>query len=301
MHSSSKRRVLTFIGLLIAFTVAANYFASRAGNSPFASLAIMWAPGLAAIAASIITRRSLKHIGWKPWPVKWLAVGWLLPMIYAIPAYALVWIGGLGGVPSPRFIERARMILDMPTQPHWLLISYAFVFITIINLLPAMLLSLGEEIGWRGFLVPELTDWIGLRGAAVLSGVIWACWHLPGVLSGGYGATGTPKGYQVACFATMVVSTAVALAWLRMKSGSIWPVAIAHATHNGLIQAFLDAITADTGHTPYYIGEFGIAMLPFTLAVAWYCYTHSRGLETSKSTVTADRRMPAVLLMRNAS
>ena len=272
MHQSAKPRVLIYVGLLIAFTFAANFLSRRLGNSPIGSLAIMWSPGLAAIVASIATRRSFKKIGWKPWPVKWLGVGWLLPMLYTFPAYGLIWLTRLGSAPRPRFIERARMILNMPAQPEWLLILSAFGFITIVNLLPAMMFSLGEEIGWRGYLVPELTEWIGFRGAAVASGVIWAAWHLPGVIFGGYGTTGTPKAYQVACFVVMVVTTAVALAWLRMKSGSIWPVAIMHATHNGVIQAFFDAITADTGHTPYFIGEFGIAMLPFTFALAWYCW-----------------------------
>ena len=77
MQQSAKRRVLVYIGLLIAFTLAANFVATRLGDSPVASLVIMWSPGLAAIVASIATRRSFKKIGWKPWPVKWLGVGWL--------------------------------------------------------------------------------------------------------------------------------------------------------------------------------------------------------------------------------
>ena len=60
------------------------------------------------------------------------------------------------------------------------------------------------------------------------------------------------------------------MAWLRMKSGSIIPVAIMHATHNGIIQVFLDRITADTGITSYFTGEFGIALIFFTLAMALY-------------------------------
>lgn len=73
----------------------------------------------------------------------------------------------------------------------------------------------------------------------------------------------------------MVIATGVVLAWLRMKSGSIWAVAIMHATHNGVIQTFFDRITADTGYTKYFTGEFGIAMVPFTLAAAWYYWKRS--------------------------
>lgn len=299
MQQSAKRRVLFYVSLLIAFTLAANFLAKRLGNSPVASLAIMWSPALAAIVASIATRRSFKKIGWKPWPVKWLGIGWLLPMLYAFPAYGMVWLSGLGSAPRPRFIERARMVLNMPTQPEWLLILAAFGFITIVNLLPAMVLSLGEEIGWRGYLVPELSEWLGFRGAAITSGVIWAMWHLPGVLFGGYGTAGTPKAYQVACFVTMVITTAIALAWLRMKSGSIWPVAIMHATHNGVIQAFFDAITADTGHTPYFVGEFGIALLPFTFAIAWYCW--KRAPERASGDMRSFETLSPVVPIRNAS
>src|SRR6476646_5793902 len=186
MEQIAKRRFIFYIVLLFVFTVAANLIAARARSS-LLSLLIMWTPALAAILASILTRRSLKEIGWRPWPVKWLAAGWLCPILYAFPAYALVWITGLGSVPNPTFLERARFTLNMPTQANWLVIVAAFGFISIVNLLPGMILSLGEEIGWRGFLVPELTKWLGFRQASLISGVIWCAWHLPGILSGSYG------------------------------------------------------------------------------------------------------------------
>ena len=119
-------------------------------------------------------------------------------------------------------------------------------------------------------MVPEFTSWIGFRKASIWGGVIWSAWHLPGILSGTYGAESTPLFLRLLCFAAMVVSTAVMLAWLRMKSGSIWPAVIFHATHNSVIQSFFDRITADTGSTKYFTGEFGIAMVPFVVVIAWY-------------------------------
>ncbi len=38
---------------------------------------------------------------------------------------------------------------------------------------------LGEELGWRGFLLPRLVPDLGLVGAALTVGVLWALWHLP--------------------------------------------------------------------------------------------------------------------------
>ena len=62
----------------------------------------MWTPALAALAASVLTRRSLGAIGWRPWPIKWLAAGWIIPILYAFPAYALVWL-------ATRVLARNRM------------------------------------------------------------------------------------------------------------------------------------------------------------------------------------------------
>ncbi len=267
---TARLRVGIFLAALVPLTLAAWLAGAWLGESPLARLLMMWTPALAALVASLLTRRSLAAIGWKPWPLRWLALGWLLPVVYAVPAYALVWLSGLGGVPNPTFLERARLTLGAPAGwSDGLVIAAAFGYITLVNLLPAMLLSLGEEIGWRGFLVPELDQAYGFRRAALWSGLIWAAWHLPGILSGGYRAGGTPLAYQLVCFTLLVLSSGVLMAWLRLRSGSLWPVAILHATHNGLIQAFLDRLTYDTGATAYFTGEFGAALLFTLLPLAW--------------------------------
>jgi membrane protease YdiL (CAAX protease family) len=264
MYFSPGRRVVLFLILVFAFSAVT--FAFKLG--PFAT---MWGPAVAALVTSLLTRRKLREIGWKPWPVKWLAAGWAIPVVVSFAAYGTVWLTGLGAVPNPTFLERARITLGMPAAQNWLLILAAFGYITILALLPNMLVALGEEIGWRGFLVPELAKFMTFRQTAIISGVIWCVWHLPMILSGSYGAAGTPRWYQIACFSAMVILSAIVSAWLRLKSGSIWPVTIMHATHNGAIQTFFDRITQDTGHTHYFTGEFGFMLLPFFAAMAWYC------------------------------
>ncbi|MBE0669930.1 MAG: CPBP family intramembrane metalloprotease [Anaerolineales bacterium] len=278
-QQSPQWRVTIYLVLLLLATIIANLLASRLADSPLAALILMTSPALAALLTSLITRRSMKDIGWRVTPLKWLGLGWILPIFYALPAYALIWLTGLGGVPNLTFLERARFTLNMPDAPNNLLIIAAFFYITLVNLIPSMLLSLGEEIGWRGFLVPELTKWLGLRNAAWLSGVIWAAWHLPGILSGDYGAQAMPLAYRLACFALMVIASGMVMAWIRMKSGSIIPVAIMHATHNGVIQTFLDRITFDTGKTAYFTGEFGAALLPILLVMAWYVWNQMGKME----------------------
>lgn len=283
MESQAKRRVVFYLVLVTAFAVLA--FVLKVG-----AFTAMWGPAAAAVVTSLVTRRSLKDIGWRPWPVKYLAAGWLIPVVTGFAAYGIVWAAGLGSVPNPVFLQRARITVNMPTQSNWQVIAYSFFYITVLALLPNALAAIGEEIGWRGLLVPELSKFLTFWQTAIVSGAIWSAWHLPMILNGSYGTTGTPRWYQITCFIAMVLSTAVVSAWLRLKSGSIWPVTIMHATHNGAIQAFFDRITRDTGQTHYFTGEFGIMLLPFLFAVAWWCLAHAKGLARETESEVSGRK-----------
>ncbi len=269
---TTSHRVLLFLILLFALTAGAFALTLHMPNTPLTSLLIMWTPALAAFVTSLLTGRSLKEMGWSVRPVKWLAIGWLIPIAYAALAYIPLWLTGLGGVPNPTFLERARLTLNMPAGSDLTVILAAFGFITIINLIPGMIMSLGEEIGWRGFLVPELAKSGNLGKAGLYSGIIWAIWHLPGILSGDYGAADTPLAFRLFCFAVLVISGGIIFAWLRIKSGSLWPAVILHAAHNNVIQAFFDRITANTGYTSYFAGEFGFALAVVNLLLALICW-----------------------------
>lgn len=286
-HHTPKSRVITFLIVITILSATAAVLDRRGLFGHAGSLAYMWCPGLAAIISTFITARSFKAIGWTTRP-KWLAIGWLIPVVYASLSYGLVWITGLGGVPSSTFLQRARITLNMPGRPDWMVIAASFAFISVALLPPSMISGLGEEIGWRGFLFPELSNWVGPRVACIVSGVIWAAWHTPAFLNG-YGAEGTPKAYQIACFTAMVLSSACVMGWLRLKSGSIWPTALVHATHNSVIQLFFDHITANRRWTPYLIGEFGCAMLFVLLPMAWYCLRDLRSSSTCSGSEKIDR------------
>jgi membrane protease YdiL (CAAX protease family) len=47
------------------------------------------------------------------------------------------------------------------------------------GMLSGVAAATGEEIGWRGFLVPELAKALPFTGVALVSGLIWAASHYP--------------------------------------------------------------------------------------------------------------------------
>jgi len=79
---------------------------------------------------------------------------------------------------------------------------------------------------------PALLCFLALTAAlsTIFYTLIIAAWHVLILLFANYNS-GTLWWFALPCFAVMVVSLSVILAWLRLKSNSVWPCAILHASH----------------------------------------------------------------------
>ena len=89
-----------------------------------------------------------------------------------------------------------------------------FLMIATMGALTGIVSATGEEIGWRGLLVPELAKIASFRTTALVSGVIWASFHFPLLIGANYRGEGTPVLYSLACFTLMIVALSVILAWV---------------------------------------------------------------------------------------
>ncbi|GLQ97816.1 CPBP family intramembrane glutamic endopeptidase [Dyella mobilis] len=224
-------------------------------------LALMWCPATAALLTCRITGKSYAELGFT-WPrTRWVLTAYFLPVIYAGSAYIVVWLAGWGRFGNPQFLAETAKAFGWTSAPAWLIGAGSLLMFGVVDIVRGVASGLGEEIGWRGFLAPEITRACGFTGGTLITGVIWASWHMPILLFADYNA-GTPWWFAMPCFAVMVISTSFAFAWLRLRSGSVWPAAILHGSHNVFIQLWLTPMTGAQGHiTPYAIDEFGF-MLP---------------------------------------
>lgn len=96
--------------------------------------------------------------------------------------------------------------------------------------------AFGEEIGWRGFLLPLMVEELGVRKAVVLNGVLWGLVHAP-LVCFGLNYTGDYPGAPWTGMLMMCVFAAVLgifLSWLTLKSESIFPACIAHGAVNAV-------------------------------------------------------------------
>jgi membrane protease YdiL (CAAX protease family) len=116
----------------------------------------------------------------------------------------------------------------------------------VLVLLVALIITLGEEIGWRGFMLPRIQQLTGKRHAAVITGLMHGCFHLPLILiATSYQAEGS-RWVVAPIQVVMIAATGVFYAWLRDRSGSVWPVVIGHALINTTLVWGLAMVTPTT-------------------------------------------------------
>jgi uncharacterized protein len=148
-----------------------------------------------------------------------------------------------------------------PSVPDW-------VVNTTIELALLTVLVLGEEIGWRGYLLPRIQTLLPKRHAALAVGFVHGLFHLPLVL---LTTTYNDVGNRALVSVTMVAAITaggVLYAWLRDRSGSVWPVAVAHSAVNTVIDgAALFAIVSPVA-LAYTATESGIVTLLAIVVVA---------------------------------
>ncbi|MGB6386346.1 MAG: type II CAAX endopeptidase family protein [Terriglobales bacterium] len=286
--ASSRRQVLTYLFFVLLFSSVFYFLIIRAkhlgAGASLYVLGIMWCPALAAFATLKLNRRSLTDLGWK-WPAtKYAVMSWYTPLLYAGIAYLTVWASGLGGFPNQQFVASVTARMGLGVSPLVSVIIYVLLAGSF-GMVRGISTALGEEIGWRGFLVPELSKTMGFTSTALISGIVWSLWHYPILIFADYNS-GTATWYALSCFTVMVISISFIFAWLRLKSGSLWTGALLHASHNLYVQTIFTPLTRNTGKTAWYIDEFG-AVLPL-VAVVFAIYFWRRRREIAVGTSSSE-------------
>jgi CAAX protease family protein len=123
--------------------------------------------------------------------------------------------------------------------PMTMLLVYFFGGLTVFNILPGIITGFGEEFGHRGFMFPQLyriKPWVGI----VIGGLIWYVWHLPLTLVIPQTAQYLPWQSLVNFIVLAVGSlcTFIYLAYIYMKSRSVWVTSLAHIAMNNSAASF---------------------------------------------------------------
>ena len=266
--------IAVFLALTLSFSSIFYFLIAKSGHVGGGWGAyigcLMWCPGVAALLTCKYLGRDVSSLGWRWGKSRYQAVCYFIPLAYGAAIYAFVWLTGFGGFYNSQFVERFSEAFGLGPMRPWVSIVLYFLFTATITVVRDCATVLGEEIGWRGFLVPELAKRNSFAATAIISGFIWALWHYPiFLLADGYNG-GTPVWYYLPLFTVLLPAISFVWTWMRLKSGSLWPGVVLHAAHNTFIQEFFDPLTVDNSKTRYVAGEFGAALLVVSVLMAIY-------------------------------
>jgi membrane protease YdiL (CAAX protease family) len=126
--------------------------------------------------------------------------------------------------------------------------------------------TLGEEYGWRGYLLPRLLP-LGEIRATLLVGLIWGPWHVPFLLAGlNYPGVNFWVAFLVFCFTVVVLS--FVYTWFYVaSSGSVLAVALVHQSFNSFADNFWQPPLLSAGSQLSVSIVSGIVMLALVVVV----------------------------------
>ncbi len=250
-QAAARRHVLTYTIITFALSwLVMGYVIATGGMAKVGNfiLLVMWMPGLVSLAYRGATRMGLADVGWRIGALRFWALAIGVPLLVAALSYALSW--GLG-------ISEMRIPSDAAIQRNGASsLGELLLRITLISVVIGYIGALGEELGWRGFLLPKLYD-AGVQRPLLVNSVIWGLWHLPLILGGGYASSAMPI-VSVALFMVTIIFAGAIVGWLRMASGSVWVATMYHAAHNFFMQTAFEIFNQPGALSPYLSGESGV-------------------------------------------
>jgi uncharacterized protein len=267
----NSRKAVIFYAITLALAVAVAFAVPFIGE---ASLPVtMFTPTVAAVIMlaviapeggfrKVLSLLGLDRAGFKGWP---LAIAG--PAAIHLVGLVILSLAGLAVFVAPQLSGS---------------VGFA-IFKISTGLAVGTLFALGEEIGWRGYMLPRLLGF-GVVPAMLIVGFLHGVWHLPIMLTTDYyHNTGNPL-LVVPLFLTTLTLAGVFFGFIRIWTGSVWAVAIAHAAANMAWEIMTEITETKSPLVLEYVGgESGVIMIAGLLVIGFILirYMRSKGFKTA--------------------
>jgi CAAX protease family protein len=258
-RSSELRQAGVFLAITYVLALAIALALPNAGIAPLISIAV---PVTAVAITVLVTlpsgqrRAAWADVGFGP--PSWLAllVAVLGPVVIIGLSFGIAAALGIVSFTAPDG-SIGWQVLDL-----------------LVGLLLFGVVLLGEEIGWRGFLLLRFAAVMSGRRAVLATGACQAAFHLPLLtLTTTYQSVGN-RWIVVPMVMVTLTLAGVWYGWLRLWSGSIWPVSFAHSSFNIVGErAAAAAVTTSPVAMAYTTTETGVVTLLIVLVTALYLLT----------------------------
>ena len=238
-----------YIGILLLLSVILNYFLAMEGSIKSSLgqtlvVSMMFVPTISYFILKLISKEKVDKIKIKFKDWRSILEAYLLPFVYVSIAYLMIW--SLGYYKENFTIE--------------LLITG--VSGTLLNSIG----TIGEEIGWRGFLINEFLKKNNALRSSIIVGLIWSIWHIPGLIFTDYGNTSNLI-YGILFFTISLTCISIPMSYYVLKARNIWPAILMHASHNALIQSLYEPMTISNKVSQLLKDETGLFLVIMSVTI----------------------------------
>jgi membrane protease YdiL (CAAX protease family) len=234
------RPIALFVAIVYLLSVGLSLLAGLTGGhqGPLTTLAFaaMFVPTLGVVLVRAMTRADVS-IDWSRFPIAFLPLAFLMipatlhaGMLFVMARVGpLPWVAWLSAGPDGLY--------HTPESQGWgVLTTQGLVVRMILNAVIGIIVvsafAMFEEIGWRGWLLPQFMRRMSPRGAVVITSIVWAVWHVPFALSGIQHIDGMSPTRVAILVPFGTLAAGLVIGWLWLRTESIWVVAIAHGALN---------------------------------------------------------------------
>lgn len=246
---SDSKKLTTFIiiVLVISYAAAGLFYALNQQLNSALGMAFAVSYMFLPMLASIITEKFIYRESFKGKPLinfkpnKWFLLAWLLPPAVAFLAFgtsllfpSVSYSPDMAGmfaryeaILSPEEMEQMRLSNEaLPISPIWIGLLSGLIAGVTINAIA----GLGEEWGWRGFMVRNLKN-KSFFYTSLLIGLVWGIWHAPIILMGHNYPEHPVIGVLMMTVWCILLSPL--FLYVTLKTKSVLAAAIMHGTLNG--------------------------------------------------------------------
>lgn len=234
----------------------------------------MWGPGIAAIIVTLFVEKKpfsslrLNTLGAK----RFYLWAWLLPIALTIIGGLVTLLFGMARLDLNFTMIRTAMesAAGGGEAPANIIVASQVLLALTLAPLFNMLFTMGEELGWRGYLLPQLMP-LGQWKAMLFSGLIWGVWHAPAIVQGhNYPGYPVPGVFMMIVFCVLL---GIIFSWMYLNTKSPWVAALAHGSVNAV--AGLPVMFFEPGFDMAFAGTFAAptAWVGMALFIVWLMWT----------------------------
>jgi membrane protease YdiL (CAAX protease family) len=222
LHSTEKIEILLFSLIIIVLSSLICFIAYQFGDPNISILSVL-TPSIVALILTAVShgKKGLYEL-FVQQTVQKTAFKWLLLSVIGLPILASLAVLTTLDFDISNFQLRTTQILP--------------------QIVVIVLIAIGEEYGWRGYLLPRLMKRFNVFYSSTILGLIWGFWHFPAYLIG----TGTPQEMSFFVFLLWVVLGTLFINWIYYYTQSVFTSILAHISANAAFN-YLNILPEFTG------------------------------------------------------